>query len=424
MERLANLSDDALLHDLHAIVGSHRRVTSDLIQHLGEVDARRLHVEKGFSSLFSYCVDLLHFSEDEACRRIEAARLARRFPGIYALLQTGAVSLTVLGLLKPHLTDANHRELLDGVSGRNVRQAKEWIAARFPEPDVPWTIRKQAARGPARVIAPVLAAASVSATVSACSTASVSPTALVSPASASPASVSPAWASSAWASSAWASSASASSASPTASAPPAECVPSHAEGIHRVAPPAAARARIDPLSQDRFLVKFTASRAMKENLELARDLMLHANPKGDLAVVLERAVDLLVAELQKKRQGRTSRPERKPRPAKDTEVTRAARREVVVRDGWRCSFVADDGRRCDARGFLEFDHETPKGRGGNSDAKNLSGSLPASQSLGCGTRLRQGARLARDCSVAQQDRTDGRTPRRSRNPCARLSRGS
>jgi hypothetical protein len=52
-------------------------------------------------------------------------------------------------------------------------------------------------------------------------------------------------------------------------------------------------------------------------------------------------------------------------------VTSASRREVVARDGWRCSFVADDGRRCDARGFLEFDHGTPKGRGGSSRVKNL-----------------------------------------------------
>jgi hypothetical protein len=166
MEGLASLSDNALLHELHAVAGSHRRVTEELIQHLGEVDARRLHVEKGFSSLFSYCLEQLRFSEDEACRRIEAARLARRFPAIYALLQTGAVSLTVLGLLKPHLTDANHRELLAGVSGSSVRQAKEWIAARFPEPDVPSTIRKQAKRCPARVIKPVPAAASAFPTAS------------------------------------------------------------------------------------------------------------------------------------------------------------------------------------------------------------------------------------------------------------------
>ena len=88
---LSKLSDDTLIDELHALVASHRRATSALIEHLGEMDARRLHVEKGFSSLFSYCVERLRFSEDEACRRIEAARLARRFPAVLSLLEAGAV---------------------------------------------------------------------------------------------------------------------------------------------------------------------------------------------------------------------------------------------------------------------------------------------------------------------------------------------
>jgi hypothetical protein len=335
MPSLAGLSDNALLSLLHVIVGSHRRVTVELILHLGEVDARRLHVDKGFSSLFSYCVELLHFSEDEACRRIEAARLARRFPAIYPLLETAAVSLTVLGLLKPHLTDNNHRELLAGVSGSSVRQAKEWIAARFPEPDVASTVRKLPERRPAPVMMPPQAAASVSV-----------PTDRV-----------------------------LNGAGPIHGAPPPAPTRQHLDPLSQdrflAPPPAPTRQHLDPLSQDRFLVKFTASRSLREKLELASNLMRHTNPTGELTVVLERAVNLLIAELEKKKQGRSSRPQKKPRLAKETCVSRAARREVVARDGWRCSFVADDGRRCEAQGFLEFDHETPRGRGGGSQAGNL-----------------------------------------------------
>jgi hypothetical protein len=110
---------------------------------------------------------------------------------------------------------------------------------------------------------------------------------------------------------------------------------------------------------------------MKEKLEGARDLMRHVDPSGELSVVLERALDLLILDLQKKKHGRTDRAQsNNPRLAKATHVTRA-RREVVDRDGWRCSFVAEDGRRCGAQGFLEFDHRTPKGRGGSSEAENL-----------------------------------------------------
>jgi len=45
--------------------------------------------------------------------------------------------------------------------------------------------------------------------------------------------------------------------------------------------------------------------------------------------------------------------------------------KLVARHGWQCSFVAEDGRRCDARAFVEFDHETPKALGGTSQPENL-----------------------------------------------------
>ena len=69
-------------------MGSQRHVMALIVAHLAEVDARRLHLKKGFPSLFSYCVGELHFSEDEACRRIEAARSLRRFPCIGELLKS------------------------------------------------------------------------------------------------------------------------------------------------------------------------------------------------------------------------------------------------------------------------------------------------------------------------------------------------
>jgi hypothetical protein len=45
---------------------------------LAEVDDRRLHLKAGYNSLFAYCVAVHGMSEDEACRRIEVARLGLR----------------------------------------------------------------------------------------------------------------------------------------------------------------------------------------------------------------------------------------------------------------------------------------------------------------------------------------------------------
>jgi hypothetical protein len=43
---------------------------------------------------------------------------------------------------------------------------------------------------------------------------------------------------------------------------------------------------------------------------------------------------------------------------------------MCTNDGLRCTFAAN-GRRCEARAFLELDHEVPKALGGPADAENL-----------------------------------------------------
>jgi 5-methylcytosine-specific restriction endonuclease McrA len=132
------------------------------------------------------------------------------------------------------------------------------------------------------------------------------------------------------------------------------------------------RSAIEPLSETRFLVEFTASAALREKLELCRDLMSHANPSHDLAVVIERAVELLLADLERKRLARTTHPKRpRSRQVEPSRISNATRREVFERDGLRCTYVAKDGRRCEARAFLELDHAHPKALGGTDDASNL-----------------------------------------------------
>jgi hypothetical protein len=383
MKRLDLLSNDDLLQGLRALVSSHGRVTADLIAHLAEMDARRLHVEKGFPSLFSYCVEELHFSEDEACRRIEAARAVRKFPEIATLLESGAVSLTVLGLLKIHLTDDNHEDLLRGVSGSSVRQAKEWLAARFPLPDVPSSIRKLPERGKPRSRQAQRFGGGAASPPHAFEATARTPGVPFLPApERGPVAT-----------------------SESTTSPPAPTRVTNASGSTlelRSVSLERDRSRVEPLSKERYLVKFTASKTLRDKLEIASDLMRHISPSGDLATVIERAVDLLVAELEKRKQGKTkshaalesgnARSKLGARFANQAalapnqaalaskcasyvvsgdHVARSVRREVVARDGWRCSFVANDGRRCGERTLLEFDHRIPKALGGSSTADNL-----------------------------------------------------
>jgi 5-methylcytosine-specific restriction endonuclease McrA len=118
-------------------------------------------------------------------------------------------------------------------------------------------------------------------------------------------------------------------------------------------------------------VQFTASSALREKLERARSLMRHRNVDGDLAVIVERALDLLLEKLQRERAGHAAKPQATPRPAKEETVTRAVRREVWKRDDGQCAYRSPTGERCPSREFLELDHRHPRGRGGDSSAGNL-----------------------------------------------------
>ena len=83
------LSDPELLAEVRRLAGHERHATARLIAALGELDARRLYLGEGCSSLFTYCTQVLHLSEHAAYGRIEAARAARKLPAILDLLADG-----------------------------------------------------------------------------------------------------------------------------------------------------------------------------------------------------------------------------------------------------------------------------------------------------------------------------------------------
>jgi hypothetical protein len=363
--KLAHLSDEQLIDGLAVMLSACRRSIARLVAHLAEVEERRLHLRVACSSMFSYCTARLGMSEDEACRRIEAARLARRFPAMYSMLDDGRLGLTVLCLLKEHASEENHAQLLAGVSGKSVRDAREWLAGRFPRADVADSIRKLPQRFAGT---PVLATAAVTrfvAETDGVATAPAAPPAEGAEPTATTGGLKPlgALASVAIPNDARQGAVAGSVADCAGASVPA--------GTTGVRPSASTRAaRVEPLSEDRYKVQFTASRALRAKLELARDLMSHASGGSDLSAVVERAVDLLVDDLMKKRFGTGAQP-RKPRAAAEGRVVQATRRAVVARDGLACTFVDERGRRCGARAWLEVDHAKARARGGGSAQDNV-----------------------------------------------------
>jgi hypothetical protein len=122
--------------------------------------------------------------------------------------------------------------------------------------------------------------------------------------------------------------------------------------------PPAPRAVIAPLSPEAYKVQFTASPALRDKIREAQDLLRHQLPAGDLAPILDRALTLLIAQVKKERFG-VGRKARSKEPKMQTDsrhVPMAIRRAAYECDGGRCAYVDAEGRRCEARAFVELDH--------------------------------------------------------------------
>jgi len=310
------LSDTELIAEVSRLAGNERDATARLIAALAEVDERRLYLSEGCSSLFTYCVQVLHLSEHAAYGRIEAARVVRKFPVVLDLLAGGSLHLTAISLLASHLTPENHATVLAAARHKTKREIEEVVATLRPQPTVPSTIRKMPA--PAAVSGSIPTPAG------------------------------------------------------SVDAPGRElAVP---DNLHTTAPPREIKrvAEVKPLAPEHYKVQFTASRETYDKLRLAQDLLRHTVPNGDVAVVIDRALTLLVQQLQKTKHSAVSAPRaaRLSGARSRRYIPAAIRREVWRRDGGQCAFVGSAGR-CTERGFVEYHHRTPFADGGATTVENL-----------------------------------------------------
>jgi 5-methylcytosine-specific restriction endonuclease McrA len=308
---LRTLDDQSLLEGARRLALEERRATAALLRALMEIDSRRLYLGQGCASMFAYCTQMLHLAEGATYNRIEAARAARSYPVILDLLEQSAITLTAVRLLAPHLTAENHAAVLASARHKSRREVEELIAALSPKPDAPVIVRKMP----------------------------------------QPRAVPPA--------------------APLLPATPAEA-PRQMAAAETPAPVRVVPSRVvTPLAPERYRIQLTVSRETHDRFRRAQALLRHAVPSGDAGEIFDRALTLLVANLERRKAARVAR----PRAARQTDgmsrqIPAAVRREVWKRDGGRCAFVGAQGR-CRETGFLEFHHVQPFAAGGRTTADNL-----------------------------------------------------
>ena len=100
LSTVAALPDQVLLERTEMLARHEQALQISVLDHLREIEARRLYLRRGYSSLFDYTVRELHYTEAAAWRRIKAMRLCRETRGVRERLQDGSLNLSNAALLQ------------------------------------------------------------------------------------------------------------------------------------------------------------------------------------------------------------------------------------------------------------------------------------------------------------------------------------
>jgi hypothetical protein len=136
------MNDDDLIASARELARKSNGVEAELLLYLGEIDARRIYRERAAPSMIAFCMREFNFSEGAAANRVFVARVARELPAVLEALRSGAVHLSGLRVLVPHLNAENHEKALALAAGKSKREIEELAASLSPKPATPDAVRK------------------------------------------------------------------------------------------------------------------------------------------------------------------------------------------------------------------------------------------------------------------------------------------
>lgn len=308
-ECLQNTGDRKLLFRVNRYLSTERRVQAKFLEHLAEIDRRKLWALQGYASCYKYLVHSLGLSPASASKRFAAARLGQKQPELFTYIASGELNLTTASMIASKIREEkgqDAKEIIENVRGLTKEEVSRLFARKRPtEP-----------RDDAQLVAVAV--------------------------------------------------------------PPED--PEHPNGRTEV--------------EDRVQVTMTLT--PEEYEDLKRLQALRARKKAKSPKLRDVVNDAVQKELDRKDPERKAR-RHEQRQAARAEKSRSAgvhggtaanrgrdasyqknsrhiparvKHEVWGRDGGQCTFVSQEGHRCEETCNLEFDHVIPWSLGGRSDSKS------------------------------------------------------
>ena len=144
-----NNSDKKLIERTELLAQQERRISSEILECLHEIESRMIYAELAYSSLYEFCIKQLKYSEGAAHRRIAAMRLLKGLPEntrgeITEKIQLGSLSITNLSILHSFLklekkeqgktyTAEEKTILLGNAENKSKREVEKELASIQPK---------------------------------------------------------------------------------------------------------------------------------------------------------------------------------------------------------------------------------------------------------------------------------------------------
>ncbi len=125
------------------------------------------------------------------------------------------------------------------------------------------------------------------------------------------------------------------------------------------------------IAPSRIRLGFTADDEFVQMVERLRSLRRHKFPEGRLEDLLKEAVDVLLHKLDPGLKPRGRSRTRRLAAYPGRRVRQTVKTQVWERDAGCCAYIGPEGRRCESREFLEYDHIVPWALGGLSTLDNI-----------------------------------------------------
>jgi 5-methylcytosine-specific restriction endonuclease McrA len=151
-KELQAMSDSELVASGDLAVQEERNATSVVIEHLREINRRKLYSDFGCSSIHRYCMKRYKMSEGSAQRRVDAMRLSDDIPEAREKLESGDLSLSVASRLQSFVRQEGKlidvplqkvKELVSKTEGLSSRATERVLLKHsiVPERHIPEKVR-------------------------------------------------------------------------------------------------------------------------------------------------------------------------------------------------------------------------------------------------------------------------------------------